>query len=734
MERIVKRGTDKFDVVVVDEAHRFRNELTQSYETLHAICKGKKVVLVSATPLNNRLDDILSQLKLFQPAKKSSIPGVPNLEKFFQQQKKVLNEFEDKGSAEYLDAVKRTSEAVRDRVLKHVMVRRTRSEIKRYFSKDLSEQGLTFPDMDDPERIIYCFDDKTDKIFNETIELVAKFSYARYMPVVYLKQRVSEFDKQSQRNVGGFMKGILIKRLESSFFAFKQTLSRFIISYEKFIEMYQSGTVYISKDVDVYDLLDSDDELALQQYVEEEKAQKYASKDFLEEFIECLKLDLDVLRDIQNLWKDIDDDPKLDQFISELKSNKLLKDKRLIVFTESKETGDYLYQNLDAAFPGWVFRYSSGGGTWNGNNLSVPAAREIITANYDPSQGKFVDDVKVLITTDVLAEGINLHRSNILINYDLPWNPTRVLQRVGRVNRVGTLHPKIHVFNFFPTAQSDTHLGLEDNIIAKLQAFHNTLGEDAKYLSTDEELSTHELFGDRLFKKLNDKSSLEESDEEESELKYLEIIRDIRDEQPDLFEKIKHLPRKARTAKEYDDVSHLMTFFRKGKLKKFVYTSKATSEELTFFEAAKKFECKPATKRVAIPSDYFSMLDKNKTFLDQLSVEEEIDMTTSRGGGASNEAFIIKSIKAIRKFQGFTDDDEHFLMTVLSALESGEVPKNTSKRTKSDLKGNLQPLKVLSVLRKNMDVSTIHHTHDEHTTLNNREVILSEYLVKRESS
>lgn len=83
---------------------------------------------------------------------------------------------------------------------------------------------------------------------------------------------------------------------------------------------------------------------------------------------------------------------------------------------------------------------------------------------------------------------INLHRSNIIINYDLPWNPTRVLQRVGRVNRVGTQHDKVYVFNIFPTAQSDAHLGLEDNIKGKIQAFHNTLGEDAKYLSDDEEL------------------------------------------------------------------------------------------------------------------------------------------------------------------------------------------------------------------------------------------------------
>lgn len=103
--------------------------------------------------------------------------------------------------------------------------------------------------------------------------------------------------------------------------------------------------------------------------------------------------------------------------------------------------------------------------------------KDIIKYNYDPNQKEAyqVDDLKYLITTDVLSEGINLHRSNIIINYDLPWNPTRVLQRVGRVNRVGTKYDKVYIFNFFPTSETDKELGLKANIISKIQAFHNAL-------------------------------------------------------------------------------------------------------------------------------------------------------------------------------------------------------------------------------------------------------------------
>lgn len=120
-----------------------------------------------------------------------------------------------------------------------------------------------------------------------------------------------------------------------------------------------------------------------------------------------------------------------------------------------------------------------------------------IEDSFNPKQkDRDNDQFDVLVTTDVLAEGINLHRANALINYDLPWNPTRIMQRVGRINRVGTEYTEIFVFNFFPTAQSSKHLQLKDRIMEKLQAFHDTLGEDFKYLSDEEQVSSQKLFKD----------------------------------------------------------------------------------------------------------------------------------------------------------------------------------------------------------------------------------------------
>jgi len=735
LDQILKEGTDKYDYIFIDEAHRFRNEYTQSFESIHQICFGKKVILVSATPLNNTFQDIYSQLKLFQIPKKSTIPGVPNLEKFFKSLERKLKSI-SKSDPEYIDAIKEGSKNIRENILKYAMVRRTRSEITSYFSKDLDEQGLFFPDVEDPRRIIYQFDEQIGATFNQTIELLRKLKYARYTPLLYLKEELPEFEKQSQRNVGGFMKVILVKRLESSFYAFRKTLGRFVESSVNFIDMFNRGTVFISKKVDVYDLLDEDNEEKIIQFIEQEKIEKYDASEFKPELIEDLNADLKLLKAIRDLWAGVNSDPKLETFINGLKTDKELKDKKIIIFTESKETGDYLFENLNIYFPEKVLFYSSNGGVLSDGRKPVSVARDLIKENYDPTCKVQTDELRILISTDVLAEGINLHRSNIVINYDLPWNPTKVLQRVGRVNRVGTKHKDIYIFNFFPTDQSDTHIGLEDNIKSKIQAFHDTLGEDARYLTEEEIVSSHELFGDTLYKRLTSTKTYEGEDDTggRSELEYLKFIRDIRDNQSDLFEKIKLLPKKARSARDNDAESdQLLTFFRKGKLKKFFVSDNNDSREFTFFEAVDLFECEPDTPRQKIPKQYYPMLDKNKAQFDFITSGDVMGAKDSGGrGGLSNERYVVMRLKAkeLRKYQGFTDDDEEYIRLVLRGYEDGVIPKNTTKNIKKKIEKESNPLKVLAILKKIIPYNILGVERPEQPTVSSkREVILSEYLI-----
>lgn len=729
LDHIIRKGLERYDYIVVDEAHRFRNENTQSYADLLDICRGKKVILVTATPLNNTVDDIFSQLKLFQAPKNSTIPGIPNLEKYFAGFRTKLAKLE-KDHPDYKKLIKEISEDIRNSILRYVMVRRTRSDVMTYFKKDMQLQGLTFPDLENPQKIVYEFQGDLEGVFKQTILLLHDFTYARYTPLLYYigNKTLSEFEKQQQRNVGGFMKGILVKRLESSFHAFRQSVDRFILSYEKFIKMYHQGTVFISKKVDVYDLLQSDNMDKLEAFVEEEKVQKYDSKDFRKEFIDKLQFDLETLKKVKALWLQVNSDPKLEEFKNQLKTNVALKDHQLVIFTESKETGDYLYEALIDQFPGKVMFYSSTGGrhTDKKSTSNHGYSRDIITSNFDPKKKSISNDIRILITTDVLAEGINLHRSNVLINYDLPWNPTRVLQRAGRVNRLGSKFPRVFIYNFFPTTQSDEHLGLEVNITNKIQMFHDILGEDAKYLSDGEEFGSQELFNT-----LNSKTAYTGEDGEgDSELKYLEMMRKIRDEQPDLFEKIKTLPKKARSGfrKEKIDSDHLVTFFRIGKLKKFYCNQSGKSEEITFFDAVKDLECKPETKRALTPSDYYHLLETNKK---RFELDTSVGEEESNTGGRSNAKYIENRLKekSFKNFKGFTDSNDEFLSGVREMLNQGTVAKKTAQVVKKEMEKITDPLQMLHILQKHIRLVSISGAQDS-KKFQKREVILSGYLIK----
>lgn len=730
LDKIIRFGVDRFDYVVVDEAHRFRNETTKSYADLLDICRGKKVILVTATPLNNTIDDIFAQIKLFQAPKNSTIPGIPNLERFFTSLRKRFKGL-DRDNPVYKETIKDVSREIRERVLKHVMVRRTRSDVMTYFKKDTEAQGLFFPEVQDPRRIVYKFEGELENVFNRTISQLQGFRYARYIPLLYYTGdiQLTEFERQQQRNVGGFMKGILIKRLESSFHAFRKSIRRFIESYERFIAMSEGGTVYISKDVDIYELLDNDDFDTLERLIEEEKAQKYATEDFREDFADDLQHDLDTLRRVEALWRKVEDDPKVESFIRQLKQDADLKSRRLVVFTESKETGEYLFDQINKFYPGKVLFFSSQGGRTGSSPVThnPVLARDLIKSAFDPNQKESSDELRILITTDVLSEGINLHRSNVLINYDLPWNPTRVLQRAGRVNRLGTVHPQVFIYNFFPTTQSDAHLGLETNITNKLQMFHDILGEDAKYLSDGEEIGSQELFDT-----LNRKSAYTGEEEQgDSELKYLEMMRTLRDEQPELFEKIKRLPKKARSGRavENQTADQLITFFRIGQLKKFYLNHGGESGEVTFFEAVGLLECEPRTPRHPIPAEYYHWLETNKQRFAQDTVQD--DEPAGGGGGRSNVGYIDKRLKdkVFRNCQKFTDADEEFIEGVKRMIAQGLMAKKTAQTIKTAFEKTLDPLVMVAILRKHIRATDGVSPQAAKQSGARREIILSAYQV-----
>lgn len=669
----ILEGKIDFEYIFVDEAHRFRNAGTDSFSKLHEICYGKKVILISATPINNYTSDIENQIYLFQPKHNSNIVGVKNLEGFFASLNGKLKGLE-KGSEDYMTQLRANSEEIRDKILRHIMIRRTRTEIQQYYQDDLEKQGLTFPKLGAPEQIIYTFDETTDSIFNETIAAIKDFTYARYKPLTYLKDTKSYATLlAAQHNMGGFMKGILVKRLESSFYAFRMTLSRFIESYERFIDMYNRiGEVWISKKVDVYDLLDSGDIEKLMQMVEEDNGFHFKTTEFKSRFIIDLNKDLSKLKYLRELWNSITIDPKLDTFCTELERNNKLLGNKKIIFTESKETAVYLEQNLRQLYGKRVVAYSG---------MSGAKLKSDIEDSFNPKYAdKENDRYDVLITTDVLAEGINLHRSNALINYDLPWNPTRIMQRVGRINRVGTEHQQIYVFNFFPTAQSNKHMPLKNRILEKLQAFHDTLGEDYKYLSDEEVVTSQKLFEDLT-------SNLDQEEESTSpELAYLAIIRQIRDNDKDLFERIKRLPKKSKTGRYSKRVGGeaTITFIRKGALKDFFITGIDT-QQLSFIDAVKYLECEPDEQRINVGSAYYCHYDANNSAFDDSLIQDEV-IEVGKAPLRGNDMKVVRILRAMQSEPTLTDDQEDVISRLLRAYENGDIPQNITKKIVKDLK------------------------------------------------
>jgi len=729
LDDLLKRGTEQYTNIIIDEAHRFRTETTITYEKLAEICRGKRVILVTATPYNNSPKDILSLLKLFQKARKSTIPNLPDLESFFGKLEAKLKKLDRKRDYDkYINTVKENAKEIREKVLKYLMVRRTRTEIEKYFKKDIEKQGLKFPKVEKPVPLFYELNDREDEIFNKTIDLIAnQFKYARYMPMLYYKGKINHLEKQSQRNMGRFMKILLVKRLESSFFAFRNSVDRFLNSYEMFLKEFNNGSVYVSKKYTnkIFELLENDDDEAILRLIDEGKAERYDSKDFRDELKKDLEHDLEILKEIKSLWQQVDRDPKLLCFKKELSKNLILKNNHLIIFTESKETANYLYKNIDQQYPGKVLLFTGDSGE---------SVRDKVIENFDAKARHKKDEYRILISTEVLSEGVNLHRANVVINYDIPWNPTRMMQRVGRINRVDTPFDVIYTFNFFPTVQSNDQIKLKEAAESKINAFLTLLGGDAELLTEGEPIGSHELF-DRL----TSKNTLEGEDEtEESELKYLHLIREIRENDPELFEKIKRLPKKARTAKGgKGKTDALLTYFRRGKLQKF-FLAKAESEavELDFMTAASLLESNPDEKKKSLPEQFYDFLDKNKEAFINATTGELTEPQKKKGRDSAAE--IQRILKAtLKNTQKFTDEQEFYLKKVLTQLEEGGLPKQTTKnalKALNDLGEQLiNPLKVLAVLQKHIPDRLLqsHYSEQNPAIHGKREVILSLYITRK---
>lgn len=727
LDAILKLDLSKFKYVFIDEAHRFRNEDNETYSKLHRICRNKKVILVTATPFNNRPDDLLSQLKLFQHSRNSTLPNLPNLDNFFRHlnsRLSPLHRIADRD--EYLRVMRENAREVRERILKYLMVRRTRTEISRFYVEDLALQGLKFPEVEAPKAVFYELSKQENEVFLRTIERIAKhLRYARYRPLTYLPTGVvDETNLTAQVNLAGFMKVLLVKRLESSFEAFRLTLGRFIVAYERFIAAYRGGSVYVSKKKStlIFELMESGDFEAIETIIENEEAERYDANDFSPSFFVDLENDLRILELIRDDWEGIDRDPKWEKFLKLLKNEPTFQDTKILLFTESRETAEYLSLRIADSLKEETLCFSGS---------SKRSLREEVIDNFDARVRKPKDDYRILITTDSLSEGVSLHRSNVVINYDIPWNPTRMMQRVGRVNRVDTKFDRVFTYNFFPSDEGNNEIGLREAAEAKIEAFIEMLGSDARLLTENEEIKSFNLF-DRITSK--ETITGESEEDEESELKYLQIIRDIQLNDKPLFAHIRDLPKKARAARILPTHKNsLITYFRLGKLDKFYIASKETSSvnEVDFLEAVQILES-DIDEKMAVGKDFFALMQMNQAQLEDFfkADHEAIYAPTSSRDILSKLRRRLLVFNAEQKLD-FTEDDEQLWQNVIQDLQHGAIAKQTANRVWKLVEKVNDSREVLEILKGNFSIDDTRQdeTPNIETKIKLREVILSEHLL-----
>ncbi|MBC3847721.1 helicase [Winogradskyella echinorum] len=706
------RDAAKYDLIIVDEAHKFRNDTAEAYNELQKICKtktkrrlkdntyaDKKVILVSATPLNNRPEDIANQVYLFQDSKDSTLE-ISNLQHFFRHRIDAYKKLKKHNNIkEIQEGVAYIYQQIREKVIQPLTVRRTRSDLMAHdqYSEDLKEQNIVFPDIQKPKKIFYELDDELDELYDKTMYLLSHktkgIQYLRYQAIKFLKEEKKAKYKNADvasEALAKLMKTLLVKRIDSSFYAFKKSLNRFTEATEAMIKMFDAGTIFIAPNLNVteYVMEEKEDELLTKLIFLRETdptIEICTPSDFLPNFVDGLKRDFEILTELNDHWKTVEQDPKIDEFVRRLNTELLQKtinpEQKLVVFSESKETTNHIAKQLKGAGRKDVLEIHSD----NRNKL-----KQVIRENFDANipRKDYKSDYNIIIATEVLAEGVNLHRANVIVNYDTPWNSTRLMQRIGRVNRIGSLANQVHIYNFYPTAKVNDDIELEKKAIMKLQAFHSALGEDSEIYSPDEETQSFGLF---------DQDVDEDKDER---LAYLMELRKFKAESPELFRKIKNMPLRARVGRESRTLKGTsICFMRNHRRDAFYFVRPDNSiEELTFIETAKEFNANVPEKAVPLPEAHHEQIqvalaDFNEKIQTEMASAQVVDTTQG-----PNEKRALAYMDGFLDFPFASEEEKKLIKAAKQAVKLGKFQKLQREVNKLKKNAKAAPLKATDLM------------------------------------
>ncbi len=749
---------DDVEVIVVDEAHRFRNEDTADYEWLSTICRNRMVILLTATPFNNAPSDIFTLLKLFIVPGKSRITLDENLEMRFARYNadfrrlsyilRYYNHVDPEKRAradQYYDQVfeaplpidvlrvkKRAAQLAAEirAVIEPVLIRRNRLDLKNdpVYSREVSQLS----DVQDPIELFYALSPEQMEFYDQVIEEYfseeGRFHGAIYQPFVYEKHAsLTDTDKldedenrtyQQQRNLYEFMRRLLVKRFESSFGAFAKSIANFERTHERVLEFIEnSGGKYIldRKLVEkIYNSDPDDIETALEEFERQLSEMKKRPKnqhiyviaefDLAEQFMQDIQLDLELLREIRGRVEKLDlvsCDPKAQSLIDEV--GKVLKTtpaqgetrRKVIIFSEYMDTVRHLEPILEEAFPGKVISSASG--------LSQSQLRQILD-NFDASVPlkKQGNEFQILLTSDKLSEGVNLNRAGAIINYDIPWNPTRVIQRVGRINRIGKkVFQNLFIFNFFPTERGADIVKSREIASQKMLLIHNTLGEDAKIFAVDETPTPSVLF-----KRVN--ANPEDEQEQSTLTRVRRLFFEIRSRHPELVERINGFPARVKTAKAYAE-NRLLVFRRKG-LGLFIQSVGDTAQEkmdvrpLLFEDALSCIECEVDEPRLDLSQRFWRAYEAIKAHREVAFIpKSEAALETKAHNNLQN---------ALHHFKDEFEEYLPFIRTLIEDLREYKTLAKSTLRRFAGIKLDRTKPKTLSDFKAELDAVKINLGED----------------------
>ena len=682
------------DFVLIDESHNFRYPDTQRYKVAQQfLSTGRRCCFLTATPRNKSAWDLYYQIKLFHQEDKTDLPvDPPDLKQYF----KLI----EKGDRKLPD------------LLSNVLIRRTRNHILRWYGFDAETHQPVDPSrfkeyMDGQRRayvlvggkhqffpkrelgtIEYSIEATYQGLYQELRGYLGKgrkghpaepipgeLSYARYGLYNFVakdKQRREPYASlhRAGLNLRGLVRVLLFKRFESSVYAFRETIKRLITVHERFKEALSQGIIPAGDKAE--DILYEPNQAEEQDFMDalRQASGRYSTADFdIDRLRRHIEHDIELLKKMLELVEPItpEKDAKLQKLKEELAKRPLKEGKRLI-FTQYADTARYLFDNLNPQGKKTDIEVIFSGD----KSKAKVVGRFAPKANPEYHFVSGESELMTVIATDVLAEGLNLQDCDKIVNYDLHWNPVRLIQRFGRIDRIGSGYDIIYGFNFLPETGIERNLGLKEKLHNRIQEIHDTIGEDSAILDRTEMLNEEAMYA--IYEKQGRQLSL--FDDEGSELLDIneaeELLRQLRRDSPNEYERIANLRDGIRTVKPASTKGNYV-FCQAGRYQQLFLLDE--NGEVVTREIPRilgTIKCSTDLKGLPLPKGYNAVVMRVKRlFAEEVKhrqAERQFSPSLTQG-----QRYVLRELRVL--FNATEDDDLKAQINILEAAFRGTMTR-----------------------------------------------------------